>query len=116
MQQLHPTSLCCFYEITATCVSQHSSRPPSTLSGCPTNVANLQFKPSRLSSLALDRPTKSGVKGRLDRGGSYTLVNASEEGEGIGAEMAGMSLLVPNMKAGGKLQRGECLWMDEGGC
>lgn len=70
--------------------------------------ANEQFKPSRLSSLALDRPTKNGVKGRLERsGGAYSLVNATEDGEGIGAEMAGMNLLVPKMKASGQLMRGE---------
>ncbi|CAK9779692.1 hypothetical protein CC85DRAFT_285154 [Cutaneotrichosporon oleaginosum] len=63
------------------------------------------FKVSRLSSLALERPSKKGVRGRLERSsGSYTLQTA-EDGDGIGAEMAGMRLLVPNMKAGGKLMR-----------
>lgn len=67
-----------------------------------------QFKPSRLTSLALDRPTKTGVKGRLERsGGAYSLVNASDDGEGIGAEMAGMNLLVPKMKSNGQLLRGK---------
>ncbi|BEI79872.1 hypothetical protein CcaverHIS002_0104010 [Cutaneotrichosporon cavernicola] len=62
------------------------------------------FKASRLASLALDKPGKS-VRGRLERSGtSYTLQTA-EKDEGIGAEMTGMSLLVPNLGRAGHLQR-----------
>ncbi|GMK56720.1 hypothetical protein CspeluHIS016_0305600 [Cutaneotrichosporon spelunceum] len=62
------------------------------------------FKPSRLASLTLDRPGKS-VRGRLERSGVSYSLRTAEEDEGIGAEMAGMNLLVPHLNGSGKLQK-----------
>ncbi|KAL1407070.1 hypothetical protein Q8F55_006483 [Vanrija albida] len=60
------------------------------------------FKPSRLASLSVE--AGGDVRGELvSHGKSYALTPA-EEGDG-GAEMAGLTLLVPNVGAGGKLQR-----------
>ncbi|TXT04999.1 hypothetical protein VHUM_03819 [Vanrija humicola] len=60
------------------------------------------FKTSRLSSLALETPGTS-VRGELTtHGKTYAL---GTDTDSAGAEMAGLTLLVPRMSAGGKLQR-----------
>lgn len=66
-----------------------------------------QFKASRLSGLAV-KVSSSGVSGEVStKSGSYALQAASADADGAGAEMGGLSLLVPHMARAGKLVRGE---------
>lgn len=64
--------------------------------------ANVQFKTSRLANLALQTPGDS-VRGELSTHGKTYALGADTDS--AGAEMAGLTLLVPNVSAGGKLQR-----------
>ncbi|WOO84701.1 uncharacterized protein LOC62_06G008218 [Vanrija pseudolonga] len=60
------------------------------------------FKTSRLANLSLQTPGDS-VRGELTSHGKTYALGADTDS--AGAEMAGLTLLVPNVSAGGKLQR-----------
>lgn len=71
-------------------------------------ITDTQLRATRLSALTLSKPKSGSVKGSLaTKGGNYILEGAGGEPGAPGAEMDGLSLMVPHLSRGGRLYRGE---------